>query len=339
MLKKFCDTLIERSVVPSFSGLGYSARRRLFAWRELSSYDLAGQTIVLTGGTSGIGEAAAEQYALLGAQLVIVARDKQKAEATAQALTRKTGNTQIDVVIADLGERDSAQAAAHTLLERYPRIDTLIHNAGALFNTRKRASNDHDLTVELMVITPFLFTCLLLPALTARTASGGRPGRVITMSSGGMYTENLRVDDLAMSDESYHGAKQYARAKRAQVSLNHSWAEQISAESCVFHAVHPGWVNTPGIQGALPAFTRWLARVRLLRTPLQGADTLIWLTADDEVLESSGDFWHDRERRDVHMMRRTRESDTPEARQALWDWCVETTDCAPDAQPPHHTAA
>lgn len=325
MFKRLCDAIIERTVVPSFSGIGVLARRRLFDWQALDTYDLTGQTIVLTGGTSGIGEAAALQYAKMGAHLVLVARDKAKVDTAVATLKQTTGNDRIDSVLADLGQRDDVQRAAEDILSRWSHIDTLVHNAGALFNQRQRTAEGQDLTVELMVSAPFLMTHLLLPAL----CSGAKPGRVLTMSSGGMYTEPLRVDDLSMSDDDYHGAKQYARAKRAQVSLNEVWGERVDAQQCVFHALHPGWVDTPGIQGALPGFTRLLARTRLLRTPSEGADTLIWLSADERPLHSTGDFWHDRDMRDTHMTRRTRESDTAANRAALWAWCVENTGVEP----------
>ncbi len=325
MVAQLIDTVLERSVAPSFSSIGPWARRRLFKWPQLEQYDLSGRTVVLTGGTSGIGEAAALVYASLGARLVIVARSPEKTDATIKALKDQTGNQDIHAVLADLGQQDEVRRAVDELLDKHAPIDTLVHNAGALFNERRRVEDGTDLTVELMVATPFLMTSLLLPALT----QGDTPGRVLTMSSGGMYTEGLRVEDLEMTDSEYQGAKQYARAKRAQVSLNTVWAERVSRARCVFHALHPGWVDTPGIQDALPGFSKVLQRVGLLRSAREGADTLVWLTADAEALESSGDFWHDRARRDPHMMARTRSSDTPEKRAALWQWCEQHTGCTP----------
>ena len=141
------------------------------------------------------------------------------------------------------------------------------------------------------------------------------------MSSGGMYTATLDVDGLQMPDTSYQGAQQYARAKRAQVSLNATWATKVAHDECVFHALHPGWVATPGISEALPKFSRLLGPLGLLRSGLNGADTLVWLSAEDSVLERSGFFWHDRAVRSPYMSRATRESDTNSEREKLWDWC------------------
>jgi len=230
------DSIIEGLVVPSFTSIGPALRRRLFQWQALNSYDLSGQVIVLTGGTSGIGEEGARLFAACGATLVIVARNAAKTAALLDELRETSGNQKLDAVEADLGDQQQVREAARQLADRYKRIDVLIHNAGALYNTRKRAANGTDLAVELMVASPFLLTGLLLSSL--RKAA---PARVLTMSSGGMYTQALTVDDLQMSDEDYQGAKQYAKAKRAQVVLNELWAQRMAPSDIVFHSLHPGW--------------------------------------------------------------------------------------------------
>jgi len=141
------------------------------------------------------------------------------------------------------------------------------------------------------------------------------------MSSGGMYTEPLTIEGLEMSDQLYQGAQQYARAKRAQVILNGIWASRIPASQIVFHALHPGWVNTPGISEALPRFSKLLKRTGLLRNPPEGADTMIWLSVDELPLRSTGMFWHDRKTRTINLSKKSREADTHERRAALWKWC------------------
>lgn len=327
MSRTFLDGLIERTVVPSFTSIGPTLRRRMFDWQPLESYDLTGRTVVLTGGTSGIGEAAARLYARLGAQLTLVARNEQKTARAVDALKADSGNDRIDSVIADLGVLDDVRAACDTLLQRHPQIDVLAHNAGALFNERRRTDDGVDLSVELMVSAPFLMTARLLPALRAcRT-----PARVLTMSSGGMYTEPLTVEGLEMPDSQYQGAKQYARAKRAQVTLNELWAERVPADDVVFHALHPGWVDTPGVSEALPGFSKILGPLQLLRSPREGADTLVWLSAAEAALHSTGQFWHDRATRSPHMSDASRRADTAERRTALWHWCEERTGQAAEA--------
>ncbi len=332
MSKSAIDTIMEKSVIPSFSSLGSSIRSRLFNWQTLSSYSLTGKVVVITGATSGIGEAGARHYAQLGATLVIVARSAEKVEALTAKLQKETGNNQVFSVIADLGDQDEVRKAAAELALRWPVINVLVHNAGALFNKRKRAANGTDLSVELMVATPFLLTGLLLRNLEAAAqqqdeSTGMTPAaaRVLTMSSGGMYTQPLKVDALQMSEESYQGAQQYALAKRAQVILNQMWATRVPADKVVFHALHPGWVSTPGITEALPGFSRILGPLGLLRSADMGADTMVWLSADEQAMNSSGKFWHDRQARNIDMSNNTRNADTPTKRQALWQWCEKHT--------------
>ena len=331
------DRLLEKSVVASFASTGPRLRRRLFDWDRLEGRSLAGKVVVLSGGTSGIGEAAAALFAAQGATLEIVARDPAKAGRTIARLRRDSGNPRIAAVIADLGDLDQVRTAAGTLASRHERIDVLAHNAGALFPERRRTADGTDLGVELMVSAPFLLTGLLLEQLRGGAVVGpgeaGRtaPGRVITTSSGGMYTEPLTVANLQMEEASYRGTAQYARAKRAQVSLNEAWAARVPADEVVFHAMHPGWVDTPGIAGALPGFSRSLSSLALLRTAREGADTLAWLALDEAALGSSGDFWLDRERRPTHRLDRTRESDSPERRARLWSWCEARTGWSFDA--------
>jgi hypothetical protein len=113
--------------------------------------------------------------------------------------------------------------------------------------------------------------------------------------------------------------------KRSSYCL--SSAERVDRSAVVFHALHPGWADTPGVADALPTFAKIVGP--LLRTPDEGADTMVWLAADDVPLETTGGFWHDRRPRTIHRMARTRRSDTAERRRELWTWCVERSGLDP----------
>lgn len=319
-LARVVDSLIEAPIAPSFSKVGYQLRSRLEHWTQLASYDLTGRTIVITGATSGIGFQAAEELARLGAHVVISGRDPAKARGVRAEIAARTGSSDLSIACADMAELQQVRAMAGLLLASHPRIDVLVNNAGALTGHRSVNSAGVESTVASQLLGPFLLTSLLLPTLA--TAS---PGRVVTMSSGGMYAAGLTVDDLQMTDGGYRGSQQYARAKRAQVTLNQMWAKRVDRTAVVFHALHPGWADTPGVEAALPQFRRLMKP--LLRTPAEGADTLVWLAADDgEPVRTSGDFWLDRKRRKIHRLPSTRRSDTPRRRHELWDWCIAQTD-------------
>lgn len=317
-LADLADAVLELPVAPSFTRVGIAARRRLDGWRDLDGYDLSGRVVVVTGATSGLGAAAAEQLASMHAHVVIVGRDPEKTERTRDRIAAATGSGTVDTAIADLGDLDAVRALADDIAARFPSVDTLVHNAGALSSKRTTNADGIETTVASQVLGPFLLTTLLLPQLGA-----ARPGRVITVSSGGMYATGLTVGGLQMDADGYGGSEQYARAKRAQVTLNEMWAERVPASDVVFHAMHPGWADTPGVEASLPTFRRITGP--LLRSAEEGADTMVWLVADDAALGSSGRFWHDRRQRSIHKLPTTRRTDTPERRAALWAWCVEQT--------------
>ncbi|MDW3214221.1 MAG: SDR family NAD(P)-dependent oxidoreductase [Ilumatobacteraceae bacterium] len=316
-LRDIVDSAIEFPVVPSFTKIGYAVRSRLDGWNDLDDYDLHGRTFVVTGSTSGLGRFTAEQLASRGAHVVVNGRGHDKTKQVADEIMGATGSSEISIAVADMGELDQVRAMAGDLTSRFDRIDGLLHNAGALSNERQENSQGIEATVASQVVGPFLLTSLLLDPLRAAD-----PGRVITMSSGGMYTAALTVDHLQMDESEYGGSDQYARAKRAQVTLNEMWAEQVPASDVVFHALHPGWADTPGVEASLPTFRKIVGP--LLRTSEQGADTMVWLAADDgDPAMTTGEFWLDRRPRSIHKIGRTRTTDTPERRVELWNWCVE----------------
>lgn len=318
------DALLEALVVPSFSIIGYHARRRLFAWNPLDDYRLDGRVVLVTGATSGIGLAAAEELARCGATVVLLGRDAEKTERTRATLVERTGNGSISGVTADLGDLEAVRRAADTIRARHDRLDVLIHNAGALSTELTFAPDGSEITTASQLVGPFLLTGLLLDLLV-RAA----PARVITVSSGGMYATRLSVDGLDVASgargehgaQAFDGTRQYALVKRAQVAMNELWAEHLPSREVAFHAMHPGWVDTPGLRVALPRFYGLIDRI--LRTPAQGADTAVWLgAADGPPLNSSGRFWHDRRPRRTHRLPSTRRAETAAERRRLWNFCV-----------------
>jgi NAD(P)-dependent dehydrogenase (short-subunit alcohol dehydrogenase family) len=306
----FLSNALDAAVVPGFSKIGYAIRKRLGNWQPISGFDLRGKTIVITGPTSGLGKEVARQLAPTGANLVLVARNEEKCARVIEEIAPLcTGHTPV-FVRAEMGDLESVRSACASMQQQFTHIDVLIHNAGALLNSRQISPQGIEQTVASHVVGPFLMTTLLLPLL--------KGGRVVTVSSGGMYSSGLPTfnngETLEMPAHKYGGSKQYAIAKRAQVTLNEMWAvREIQTE---FVAMHPGWADTPGVQESIPGFRRVTAPI--LRSASEGADTVAWLAAVSPLPGTSGTFWSDREVRSIHKSSQTRNRDTPETRKGLW---------------------
>jgi NAD(P)-dependent dehydrogenase (short-subunit alcohol dehydrogenase family) len=273
---------------------------------------MRGKTVVVTGPTSGLGEQVARQLALTGANLVLVARNEEKCARVIDELAPLCMGNRPVFVRAEMGDLESVRSACEAIQQQFTHIDVLIHNAGALLNTRELSPQGIEQTVASHVVGPFLMTTLLLPLLNG--------GRVVTVSSGGMYTSGLPAFDkgetLEMLAHKYGGSKQYAIAKRAQVTLTEMWA--MREPQTEFVSMHPGWADTPGVQESIPGFRRVTAPI--LRTASEGADTIAWLAVVDPLPKASGTFWSDREVRPTHKSPQSKKLDTESNRLALWQY-------------------
>ena len=301
------DGLLESTVVGSFSNIGYRVRSQ--EWEALDG-GIEDRVAIVTGATSGLGLESAAQIAELGGKPVLVARNAAKAEAVVADVVARTGNDDVTYAIADLSSLAEVRRLAAELEAKYPQIHVLINNAGVLPESRKETSDGIELTLATNLVGSFLLTNLLIPRMVASA-----PARIVNVSSGGMYTQKIDVTDLQSETGEFNGTMAYAQTKRGQVILTELWAEQLEGTGVVVNAMHPGWVNTPGVQDWSSAFYSIMRP--LLRTPRQGADTIVWLAAADEAANESGGFWHDRELRATHRLQRTRES--VEERTELWN--------------------
>lgn len=286
----------------SFSRAGYRAHARRFDPGDLA-VSLAGKTCLVTGANKGIGFAIAGALAARDADVVLLCRDRERGSAAAERLAER-GRGRVDLEVVDVSDLASVRALASRLAA--PAVDVLVHNAGALFDERVATADGLERTFALHVVGPETLTRGLLARL--RRARG----RVIYLSSGGMYAERLDVAALLDPPSPFDGVRAYARAKRAQVVLAQMWAER--APDVSFYAMHPGWVNTAGVEAALPRFYR-LTRP-WLRTAEEGADTAVWLAATAALPVPDGAFVFDRAPAARYLVPGTREDAAD--RDALW---------------------
>jgi dehydrogenase/reductase SDR family protein 12 len=305
------DQLLESTVAPSFSRVGYLARHRLYSWAEPAAGSMVGRVVVVTGVTGGLGGALATALAGLGATVWLLGRNRERTASVAQAVLADVPGADVRVAVADLAMLADVRAVADTILAGTERLDVLVHNAGVLMSHYEATVDGLETTSQVQLVAPFLLTSLLFPRLRETPGS-----RVITVSSGGMYARRLDVEALTPDPATFNGVAAYARTKRAQVVITQEWARRARDSGVTFHVTHPGWVDTPGLRTSLPRFTRLVGP--LLRSPREGADTIVWLASNPERARVSGAFWHDRRPRSTVRLPCTA---TPEgAADWLWGW-------------------
>ena len=296
------DETVDKLVIPKlarFTRLGY--KRGLKRWNPVSA-DLRGKHVVITGSSTGLGFASAMELARRGADLTLVMRNEARAQEVKREILAETGNANVDLEITDLSLLAEVDSLVSRLQATGRPIDVLINNAGALFNEWQETSEGIERSVALLLLSPYRLTLGLKPLL----AAAGR-SRVINVVSGGMYSQKLSMKHLVSpKTEKFSGATAYARAKRALMVVTQRWATQWRKDGITVNAMHPGWADTPGVETSLPTFhavTRFA-----LRSPAEGADTIVWLAAATEAAKLSGQLLLDREPQTLYLVKGTRES-------------------------------
>ena len=275
---------------------------------------ISGKRILITGGTGGIGLAAAAAMAAMGGRVSIVARHQRRAEsAVAQIAAAGRPGMTVDVLTADLSSLAEVRRLAADALERYPRIDVLINNAGALYMNRQVSADGLEMTFALNHLAPFLLTTLLLDRLRA-----SQPARIITTSSAAHRGARIPWDDMG-AEHHYRGFGRYGQSKLANILFTQELARQLAGSGVTANCFHPGFVAT-GFGRNNGGLTRMA--IGLLkpfgRRPAEGADTLIWLADAPEAGAYTGQYFVDR---------RPTQPDGPDrdggAARRLWAWSSE----------------
>ena len=309
-LGKALSRVVDPFIVSSFDRTGFRIHSLTFHPDDLD-VDLSDKRCLVTGANSGIGFETACALADLGAEVGLLCRNRERGEEALRRIQEGTGSSRVSLEIVDMSDPGSIRAAAERLATAP--VDVLVHNAGVLPDERIETEAGFELSFATHVIGPHLLTRLLRPNLEKSSDA-----RVVWVSSGGMYTRRLNLRDPNWERRrEYDGVLAYAETKRAQVVLSELWAEELRGSSVVVNAMHPGWADTPAVESSLPRFHRITKNI--LRTPAEGADTVVWLAACPRARKSTGRFFFDREERRTHFLPNTRESIAD--REALWSLC------------------
>jgi NAD(P)-dependent dehydrogenase (short-subunit alcohol dehydrogenase family) len=198
---------------------------------------MVGRTVLVTGGTAGIGRATALGLARMGAHLAICGRDRESTEGAAGEI-RAAGGGQVEVFVADLSSQSQVRRLADEVLQRLSRIDVLVNNVGGYWNTRHVTADGLERTFALNHLAPFLLTNLLWDRL-----SNSAPARVVTVASNAHAQGRIDFDDL-QGERSYSGARAYSQSKLANVLFTYELARRLPATSVTANALHPGLTRT-----------------------------------------------------------------------------------------------
>jgi retinol dehydrogenase-14 len=255
---------------------------------------MGGRTVLVTGGTGGLGRAAAIGLAAMGARVGIVGRDRPRAERAASEIAQGSGNPElVDVFVADMSSQAEVRRLAGEVLEAYPRLDVLLNNVGGYWAHRHATADGLEHTFALNHLAPFLLTNLLLERLKASA-----PARIVTVSSRAQAMGAIDFDDL-MGERSYSGSRAYNQSKLANVMFTYELARRLEGSGVTATALHPGMTST-AFSGEDPsrAFAPIVAILRpFMRSPTKGADTAVYLASSPEAEGISGRYVSDRRTR------------------------------------------
>ena len=248
---------------------------------------MAGKTVLITGGTGGIGRATAIGLVSMGARVGITGRDRERAQQAASAIAHETGGA-VDVFVADLSSQAEVRGLADEVLATYPRLDVLVNNVGGFWASRHVTADGLEHTFALNHLAPFLLTRLLLDRLVASA-----PARVVTVSSGAQSMGSIDFDDL-MGARTYSGQRAYNQSKLANVMFTYELARRLRGTGVTANALHPGVTRTAfGAEDPAMSFLVKLLRP-FMKAPAGGAQTPIYLASAREVEGLTGMYFADR---------------------------------------------
>lgn len=300
------DWLLDKSIFFSFDQSGYQRHQKSFNQTDLD-VDMSGKVCIVTGANSGLGYETAKGLAQRGASVHLLCRNLKRGIDAQNRIRKHTDHQDVHCHQVDISSPRSIEYFVQSF--KSAQIDVLVHNAGVLPKERQITPEGHETTVATHITGPYILTERLRPRLFN--------ARVIFVSSGGMYSKRLNVDKMLQNTGRYDGVSAYAMTKRAQVSLTELVAPTFKESGTVVNAMHPGWAATPGVADSLPGFSKLMQR--RLRTPKQGADTIIWLAVSEAGAQASGAFWFDRKQVSPYLIPGTQED--LEARTALVELC------------------
>ncbi|GIP36079.1 SDR family oxidoreductase [Paenibacillus sp. J2TS4] len=250
---------------------------------------LNGRYCLITGANSGIGKETALGLAKSGAHVVMAARDTKRGEEAKADIIERSGNGNVELILADMSTSDGIRSLAKQYLNRYEKLHVLINNAGGVFKDYRKNAEGMELTFALNYYAPFLLTHLLLDTLKKSA-----PARIVNVASE-VQAESLNIEQLA-DPVKYNSLKVYGASKLAVVMFTYTLARKLSGTSVTVNAVHPGVIYTPQSARMAPSLLRPLLKL-FMSSPDKGAEPSLRLAADPSLEGVSGHYYKQKEQK------------------------------------------
>jgi retinol dehydrogenase-12 len=251
-----------------------------------SANPMHGKVCVVTGATSGIGLVTAETLARQGATLIVVGRNPERGAATVSRIQRETGNSAVELMLADLSAQTQVRQLASEIQRRFARLDVLVNNAGALFGQRQLSQEGIEMTFALNHLAYFLLTNLLLEPLKASTSA-----RIVNVSSEAHRRARLDFADL-QGQRRYSGWRAYARSKLANILFTYELARRLEGTGIMANALHPGFVATNFGRNSRSITAMFFRILQLAAiSPEEGSQTIIYLATSPQVKDITGEYF------------------------------------------------
>jgi NAD(P)-dependent dehydrogenase (short-subunit alcohol dehydrogenase family) len=250
---------------------------------------MSGKTVLITGGTGGIGLATAKGLSRMGAHVVVVGHNRLRADSAVAEIRSSAPGARVDLILSDMSAQSAVRDLAGQVLADYPRLDVLVNNVGGFWSKRDVTTDGLERTFALNHLAPFLLTNLLLDRLRASS-----PARIVTVSSGAHVAGRINFADLQW-EKRYSGQRAYAQSKLANLMFTRSLARMLPHQLVTANALHPGVVNTGFGQSEAGGVTKPVIDFsrRFMRSPEQGALTSIYLASAPAVAGTSGVYFKD----------------------------------------------
>ncbi len=250
--------------------------------------DLAGQTVVLTGATSGIGRATAVALAEMGPRMILLGRNPERCEETLGEIKTRTGRSDMELIRCDLASLAGIREAADAIVRASDRIDILINNAGVTMTRRSVTPDGFETTFAVNHLAYFALTAHLLPTLL-RSA----PARIVNVASDAhRFVSGIDLDDL-QSERGFSALRVYGESKTCNIHFTRELARRLEGTGITVNALHPGGIRSNlggGDSGPMLGAVRSVVNL-FLKSPDEGARTPVFLATDPSVAGSTGGYY------------------------------------------------